>query len=236
MAVTVRAGDRVLAAGDSIATNTYWVPTAMDGIDAQFNPITAKYAGRATGTVASATGTVGSVADITTEPVITRINTAVPGSTVVDLAAAADTLITDHNPDVIWIYSGVNDVPGESEAVFAAAVDSLLSQLRAWDADVPILVCGIFTRGELWAPDPTRWNNPLYDDKIDDFNAVWAAACVTYNATFVDSRPEALAYEALNNPVPDPDGILTQDEIHPNANGVTMISDNVLDNCTVVQP
>lgn len=235
--VTIRPANTVLLTGDSISTAPFWGPTAMNAIDSQFIPdsLGVKYGARGTVTTATVTGAIGTVATSTAPPpTIIRVFTGVSGSTVSLLANNVSTLITSYSPDVIWIHSGVNDVPGNNPTAFSASVTSLLSQLRTWSPTVQILWSGIWMRGEVWAAGPV-WDNGADDAVIDSFNGIISAACATYGATYVDNRGPALTYEAAHNPTKADSGIQSTDGIHPNATGITQISNNVVASCQVVQ-
>lgn len=239
--ITVYGYDRVLIAGDSIAGLPYWGPVAMDMVDARMAPIPLtglRYNGIVSGQPAIVHGTMAVNAVASTQPTITRVVDSVGGSGVGDLAANFATRISGHSPDVIWISCGVNDVPADDVPTFTSNVDSLFSQIRAWSATVPVLWCSILTRdGELWTTSGgiPVWNNGPSDAVCDSLNSVIASACAANDATYVDVRGPALAYEVANNPIPLDHGLLVDfGLIHPTAAGSQFIANNVMANVTVV--
>lgn len=244
MTAIVRPGDTAVFVGDSI-TQAGWMSVAgglVDQINAQFPVVNRPRAGAlragATPAVLAPGARPATLAPVATQARITAINSGIAGNDTADIEAAVGPRITDHNPDVVVILIGINDVTfGVPLATIEVNYDSILSQIRAWSATVQIVCISILYYGEQWVAGPAWDNFPDFDSQIDAANDAIRDLCPLYDATFIDARADSLLYEATHN-LPEPgerDGILTQDGLHPNETGQLELGAQSLPFFTVIQ-
>ena len=228
MGVPIHASDVFVFAGDSITAIEYYAP-AVALINANFSPSTKTYCGAATGRAASATGAVGSVGTVTFTPAISAINSGVGGNTAADIEADVPGRITNHNPTVLVLEIGVNDIGlAVGLSSYRASVDSIFTQTLAALPACKLIAISPFLYHETWGAGPV-WAGPFdppANPCVDDFVAQLQASVESFGGTYVATRATSLAYEAANNtPAPGAvSGFLTIDGLHPNATGMALWS------------
>jgi hypothetical protein len=207
----VHTGARVVSPGNSITARGWINPTGglLDIINAKLTKVPAR---NVTGAVL-ATMVPGST--IAKSMGCLYINTGINEQTIEDIEENVGPQITDHDPDLVVMLIGVNNVAARTDpAVFAAKFTSTMAQIRAWSSTVPIVCVSILCYGEIWAAGPV-WNNGVTDtDFLEPFNTTIQAACVTYNATYTELRAKLLAIEPLINPT-QANAAFTTEGVHP---------------------
>lgn len=156
---------------------------------------------------------------------IVAINSGVAGNKIADIQADIAGRVIAHNPDIVVIEAGTNDVGNTELPDYQASWLSVLAQIRAWKPDIPIVVLSIFLIFEQWQTfnGTPRLHN--FNDEgggatktIEAYNdaARGTLGSISPHAAWVDLRAPALAYEVANNtPEPGaPSGILTSDGVH----------------------
>jgi hypothetical protein len=215
--IPVDGGSLGLFNGDSI-TAGLWPEVAgglIDRLNDQFPIVTKCRLSRSGGGARRSRPAAGGAFPSRCAPVSTRqhiltVNTAVAGNKTEDIALSVGPRITDHDPDWIVLLIGINDVINAIDpAVSEANVRSIMTQIRAWSATVPVLWLSLLLfGGELWAAGPPlSWGpNPpfLKDPAIDAFNVMLQAVCADFpGCTYNDMRAQLLAWESQNN-TPEP--------------------------------
>jgi lysophospholipase L1-like esterase len=225
MPIPVAPDNVVVCCGDSITDQGVFKP-AIDQINLALTP--RQTAGSvAQGGVAVAVGGGAVCATVAQRP-IRAVISGTPGDTAEQIALSVGPRITDHNPNVVILFVGVNDaLVATPLATFNAAMDTILAGIAAYNPATPTLIVSIFTAGEQWLAGPVWDNaldpppsNPGYTPSIAQLNTEQQTAIADSTLThcqFLDLRGPTLAYEAANNlPAPGAhDGILTSDGVHP---------------------
>lgn len=244
MPIPISSGSRVVFCGDSITDQGVFGP-AIIAINEQL-PDRLPARARATSGRAFAGGAQRAVcATVPREPIVAIIS-GVPGDTIASIAANVPGRITNYNPDVVFMFIGVNDcLHATALAPFNADYDTVLAAIAAY-GDIPVCCMSIFEIGEQWVSGPLRWDNhydpppsnPSFTPSIAQYDSEIQTAIADSTlsaAEFLDLRAPTLVYEgAHNTPEPGaPDGVLTYDGVHPNARGQNWISGLVVANCNV---
>lgn len=239
MAIPVQAGTRIVFPGDSTAANAWYDETqsSVGGTNLLVQQLSSvadvARVGSVSGTVGAATGHVGSVAPVVGGGQVYAIDTGVGGWQTADLLANLNARVMAHNPDVVVITIGINDVrqvPGPvTLAQFRANCDAINSQIQAALPGVPVVWMAVFCFREQWSstPPPAHFAGNPVDADIALFNAQMQASALSFGYVYCDDRsPAALLESTLNTPAPGAiDGILTLDGIHQNAAGQRSMSD-----------
>jgi len=188
VAATLRYDDRVVFVGDSNTANGYYAEAG--GLIDQLGPLGDS---------------------------LTIVNSGVGGNKIADIEADVAARITDHNPDVVVLWVGVNDASaGTLAAAFRADHDSTLAQILAWDPTVQIVCVSILLSGELWSSVGPAFAGNAFDAAIDALNVEIAASAAAAGVTYVDIRTPGALYESQVN-LPEPGntlGFLTNDGLH----------------------
>lgn len=241
--IPISGGDRVVFCGDSITDQGVFRPAVL-AINEQ---LSARRPGA--GYVVSgrtvAAGGRGVAATVPRQPIV-AIMSGVPGDEISSIAANIPGRITNYNPDVVFLFVGVNDcLVATPLANFNASYDSVLAGIRAY-GDIPVCCLSIFEIGEQWVSGPLRWDNnydpppsnPGFTPSIAQYDTQIQTAVndsTLSDAEMLDLRAPTLVQEAaLNTPEPGAaSGVLTVDGVHPNPRGQNWISGLVVANCTV---
>lgn len=136
------------------------------------------------------------------------LNRGFGGSRIFDTIYWLDRLVTCHEPEVVVVFAGTNDIQGDaprSGAWVAARFDELVAQLRALGCDAPLVYIAI-------SPSPSREQHLAI---VEDANARIAARCAQDpGLTYVDTASGLL--DAAGRP--DPRWFIA-DRLHLNADG-----------------
>lgn len=243
MAVPVAPGNLLLFVGDSRTAQAYFAVAdgLIDQINAQIPTVVApRYSSLGGGATASSLAggaTMSTVADVTIHNVVRVVNSGVGGNKTADIAADVPGRITDHDPDVVVLFVGINDITfGVPLEDTLDNYESILTQIRAWSPTVPIVCVSELWYGEQWLSGPLRWSNtPDYDAAIDAVCSGYAALASTYSATSIDVRSPFLVYESVNNvPEPGARGFTSDDGLHPGPVGQLQLCNEMISSFTVI--
>jgi hypothetical protein len=158
----IRPGDRVVMFGDSNTTSPYfWWHPLRDAVNAKF----------------AARGL----------PAVTWIDSGNPGdrTTHVDTPAAIASRVTDHNPNVVIIALGTNNVGNTALPTSQASITSILVQLLAWNPNLRIMWVAPFIRDG--STIIANGDTPL-GPELRTFRDALAVICRDHGVVFVDAR------------------------------------------------
>jgi len=156
------------------------------------------------------------------------IGAGIGGNKVYDLYLRMDDDVLSQNPDVVFIYIGVNDVWHKTmfgtgtdidkfEKFYTAIIGKLL------DRHIRVILCTPAVIGE---------RNDFTNQQDGDMNAysqVIRNLAQKFHCGLVDLREMFHNYELKNNPGNKDFGILTQDRVHLNDNGNQLVADKMLE-------
>jgi len=156
------------------------------------------------------------------------IGAGIGGNKVYDLYLRMDDDVLAQNPDVVFIYIGVNDVwhktmfgTGTDIDKFEKFYTAIISKLL--DRHIRVILCTPAVIGE---------RNDFTNQQDGDMNAysqVIRNLAQKFHCGLVDLREIFHNYELKNNPGNKDFGILTQDRVHLNDNGNQLVADKMLE-------
>ena len=149
------------------------------------------------------------------------------GNKVYDLYLRMDSDVVMKNPDVVFIYVGVNDVwhktaygtgtdPDKFEKFYTRIIKILQSK------NVKVILCTPAVIGE-W----NDYTNPQ-DGDLNFYSNVIRRLAKTHNCKLVDLRSIFHDYDLENNPGNKDRGILTTDRVHLNPAGNLIVAESML--------
>jgi lysophospholipase L1-like esterase len=152
----------------------------------------------------------------------------VGGNKVYDLYLRMDDDVLAQNPDVVFIFIGVNDVWHKTllgtgtdidkfEKFYIAIINELL------DRHIRAILCTPAVIGE-----KTDFTNQQ-DGDMNAYSQVIRNLAQKFHCDLVDLREIFHNYELKNNPANKPSGILTQDKVHLNEAGNQLVADKMLE-------
>jgi len=150
------------------------------------------------------------------------------GNKVYDLYLRMDDDVLAQNPDIVFVYIGVNDVWHKAsfgtgtdidkfEKFYSAIINKLL------DRHIRVILCTPAVIGE---------KNDFTNQQDGDLNAysqVIRNLAQKFHCGLVDLREIFHTYELKNNPGNKESGILTLDRVHLNDNGNQLVADKMLE-------
>ncbi|HEY4111381.1 SGNH/GDSL hydrolase family protein [Puia sp.] len=156
------------------------------------------------------------------------IGAGIGGNKVYDLYLRMDDDVMAQNPDIVFIYIGVNDVWHKAtsgtgtdidkfEKFYTAIINKLL------DKHIRVILVTPAVIGE---------KNDFTNQQDGDLNAysqVIRNLAQKFHCGLVDLREIFHNYELKNNPGNKESGILTQDRVHLNDNGNQLVADKMLE-------
>jgi lysophospholipase L1-like esterase len=156
------------------------------------------------------------------------IGAGIGGNKVYDLYLRMDEDVLAQNPDVVFVYIGVNDVWHKAsygtgtdidkfEKFYTAIINKLL------DRHIRVILCTPAVIGE---------RNDFTNQQDGDLNAysqVIRNLAQKFHCGLVDLREIFHTYELKNNPGNKESGILTLDRVHLNDNGNQLVADKMLE-------
>jgi lysophospholipase L1-like esterase len=157
---------------------------------------------------------------------IVVIGAGIGGNKVYDLYLRLETDVLDKNPDIVFIYVGVNDVwhkssfgtgtdPDKFEKFYQAIIDKLKSR------KIKIVLCTPAAIGE-----KIDFSNQQ-DGDMNQYSNIIRSLATKNNLPLVDLRKSFLNYNLKNNPENKDRGILTTDRVHLNAKGNQLVADEM---------
>ena len=155
------------------------------------------------------------------------VGAGIGGNKVYDLFLRMDSDVVMKNPDVVFIYIGVNDVwhkatsgTGTDPDKFERFYTRIIKILQSKNAKV--ILCTPAVIGER-----NDYTNPQ-DGDLNYYSNVIRRLATTYNCKLVDLRNIFHEYDVQNNPENKDRGILTTDRVHLNVTGNKVVAENML--------
>ena len=170
---------------------------------------------------------------------IKLIGKGISGDKVSDLLTRYKEDVLKLNPDIVFIYIGINDVWHKYDFGTGTDIDLYENGLRKIISDVKnqgakVVLCtptvigensGEFRLGNQFKDVETM---EKMDQDLDDFSDIIRKLSSEYNTELVDLRKAFKQYISENNPENKAKGILTTDGVHLNNKGSKLIAENML--------
>jgi lysophospholipase L1-like esterase len=156
------------------------------------------------------------------------VGAGISGNKVPDLQKRLDTDVLAKNPDLVFVYIGINDVwhwthpcckdkqGGTTKANFEAGLRDIVKRIQAKGAK--IVMCTPSVIGE--KADGT--NAP--DKMLDEYADITRKVARENNLLLCDLRKAFISYLKIKNKENASKGILTSDEVHLNAAGNAFVA------------
>jgi lysophospholipase L1-like esterase len=148
------------------------------------------------------------------------------GNKVYDLYLRMEEDVINKNPDVVFIYVGVNDVwhkrssgTGTDADKFERFYNAIIQKLKAKNIKIVIVTPAVI--GE-----KTDFSNEQ-DGDLNKYSGILRNIAMTNSIPLVDLREKFLMYNKQNNPENKEMGILTTDRVHLNAKGNQLLADEM---------
>lgn len=148
------------------------------------------------------------------------------GNKVYDLYLRMEDDVLAKNPDMVFIYVGVNDVwhkatsgTGTDADKFEKFYQAIIKKLK--DKNIKVVLCTPATIGE-----KNDFSNPQ-DGDLNQYSKIIRDLATKNSLPLVDLRKLFLAYNLTNNPENKTKGILTTDGVHLNAKGNQLVADEM---------
>ncbi|MDA0331140.1 MAG: SGNH/GDSL hydrolase family protein [Bacteroidetes bacterium] len=188
------------------------------------------------------TGFITFLADSVTEKT-KLISKGIGGDKVSDLLTRYKKDVIDLDPDIVFIYIGINDVWHKYDFGTGSDIDLYENGLRQIISEIQkngskVVLCTPTVVGENYG-DFTLANQyvELYRDAkamesinndLDAFSDIVRKLSSEYNTGLIDLRKIFMSYISENNPSNKPSGILTYDGVHLNDKGNKLIADQMI--------
>ncbi|MFD1255446.1 SGNH/GDSL hydrolase family protein [Mucilaginibacter terrae] len=151
------------------------------------------------------------------------IGAGVSGNKIYDLYFRLNKDVLSKNPDMVFIYIGVNDVwhkiqtgTGTDLNRFEKFYSAIIEQIQA--AGAKVVLCTPAVIGEKKA------NTNEQDGDLNLYAKTVNNLAVKYKCEFIDLRKEFTQYNEQNNIRNEEKGVLTRDKVHLNAAGNQMVA------------
>lgn len=156
------------------------------------------------------------------------VGAGIGGNKIYDLYLRLEDDVLSQDPDVVFIYIGVNDVwhkttsgtgtdPDKFEKFYTAIINKLL------DKHIRVILCTPAVIGE-----KTDFTNPQ-DGDLNAYSQIIRSLAQKWHCRLVDLREAFHNYELNNNPSNKDSSILTHDRVHLNDNGNQLVADKMLE-------
>jgi lysophospholipase L1-like esterase len=156
------------------------------------------------------------------------VGAGIGGNKVYDLYLRMDDDVLAQNPDIVYIFVGVNDVWHKAtsgtgtdidkfEKFYTAIINKLL------DRHIRVIVCTPAVIGE-----KTDFTNQQ-DGDLNAYSQVIRNLAQKFHCGLVDLREIFHTYELQHNPGNKESGILTVDRVHLNETGNQLVADKMLE-------
>ena len=154
------------------------------------------------------------------------IGAGIGGNKVYDLYLRMEEDVLAKNPDMVFIYVGVNDVwhkatsgtgtdADKFEKFYAAVIKKLTEK------NIKVVLCTPATIGE-----KTDFSNSQ-DGDLNEYSKIIRGLAIKNNLPVVDLRKLFFTYNLTNNTENKTKGILTTDGVHLNAKGNQLVADEM---------
>ncbi len=154
------------------------------------------------------------------------IGAGVGGNKIYDLYLRMEDDVLAKNPDVVFIYVGVNDVwhkatsgTGTDADKFEKFYAAVIKKLK--DKNIKVVLCTPAAIGE-----KTDFSNSQ-DGDLNEYSKIIRNLATKNNLQLIDLRKSFLDYNLKNNPENKDRGILTTDRVHLNAKGNQLVADEM---------
>jgi isoamyl acetate esterase len=154
------------------------------------------------------------------------IGAGIGGNKIYDLYLRMEEDVLNKNPDVVFIYIGVNDVwhkqsygTGTDADKFEKFYNAVIKKITAKGAQVILVTPAVI--GER-----TDFSNQL-DGDLNRYSNIIRNIAKQNGLKLVDLRNAFLAYNMRNNPENKEQGILTSDRVHLNEKGNQLVADEI---------
>lgn len=154
------------------------------------------------------------------------VGAGVSGNKVYDLYLRMEDDVLAKNPDMVFIYIGVNDVwhkatsgTGTDADKFEKFYTAIIKKLK--DKNIKVVLCTPATIGE-----KNDFSNPQ-DGDLNQYSKIIRDLAAKNSLQLVDLRKIFLTYNLANNPENKTKGILTTDGVHLNAKGNQLVADEM---------
>jgi isoamyl acetate esterase len=155
------------------------------------------------------------------------IGAGISGNKVYDLYLRIEEDVLAKNPNVVFIYVGVNDVwhkrssgTGTDADKFEKFYNAVIKKLK--DKNINVIVCTMATIGER-----TDFSNEQ-DGDLNYYATLIRKIAKDNNCALVDLRKAFLDYNMANNKENKDRGILTTDRVHLNEKGNQLVAEEML--------
>ena len=155
------------------------------------------------------------------------IGSGIGGNKIYDLYLRLEDDVLARNPDIVYIYIGVNDVwhkqssgTGTDADKFEKFYVAILKKLQS--RNVRVILCTPAVIGE--RTDCTNQQ----DGDMNKYCQIIRNLAASYRCDLVDLRKSFLEYGRKNNPENKESGILTTDRVHLNDQGNQLVADEML--------
>ena len=156
------------------------------------------------------------------------IGAGISGNKIYDLYLRMDSDVVMKNPDVVFIFVGVNDVwhkassgTGTDPDKFERFYTAVIRKLQAGNAR--LILCTPAAIGER-----TDYSNQQ-DGDLNYYSNIIRRLAKQYHCKLVDLRSIFHEYELQNNPDNLEKGILTTDRVHLNPDGNKLVAEKMLE-------
>ncbi len=241
---TIAAGSVVVCVGDSLTAKGWYLgddganhpgsPSLVTLVNQTWNTVrngrstsTAKYRIRSVGRNGGRRAAAQNQSKITT-----WINSGVSGNRIRDIVGTVAARITNYNPDIVFLFVGINDFDGAapaaeitSPAAFTADYESTIDQILAARPTCKVICMTPMCAGEMWTTingvNSFSGNAGGNDATIDAGAASIVASAATKGVYSINMRQWAADYEAVNNLSNAATGIITKpaDGVHMSVTG-----------------
>ena len=161
------------------------------------------------------------------------------GDKVSDLLTRYKDDVIKLNPDIVFIYIGINDVWHKYDYGTGTDIDLYENGLRQIirdikDNGIKVILCtptvigenkGEFTLVNQFKDIETM---EIMNDDLDDYSDVIRKLSLEFNTELIDLRKIFMNYISENNPTNSPSGITTYDGVHLNDLGNKLIADEMI--------
>lgn len=155
------------------------------------------------------------------------IGAGISGNRVPNLQKRLEKDVLSKNPDVVFVYIGINDVwhsqsgRGTSPADYEAGLKEIIDKIQSQGGKV--ILCTPSMIGE-----KTDGNNPL-DTMLEDFSAISRRVAKETDSQLLDLRNNFVEHLKKNNPKNLTKNILTSDGVHLNSAGNQFVATQMLE-------
>jgi isoamyl acetate esterase len=154
------------------------------------------------------------------------IGAGIGGNKIYDLYLRMEDDVLAKNPEVVFIYIGVNDVwhkstsgTGTDADKFEKFYTAIIKKLK--DKNIKVVLCTPAAIGE-----KTDFSNSQ-DGDLNEYSKIIRNLATKNNLQLVDLRKSFLDYNLNNNPDNKDRSILTTDRVHLNAKGNQLVADEM---------